>query len=146
MDIEKLIEDLRIACAGNQHNIMGVAATALSTLQDENAQLRESRDHWKRLAHELSEGVNGKDAEHERLQAENEKLRAELEKVKAENATLSASMLTIQKSDNLERMEVVYKMDYATALSQRQLCDVAWIVFRGLLQEDLKWRGPQKED
>ena len=79
------------------------------------------------------------------LQAENEKLRAELEKVKAENATLSAAMLTIQKSDNLERMEVVYKMDYTTALSQRQLCDVAWIVFRGLLQEDLKWRG-QKED
>lgn len=60
------------------------AATALSTLQAENAQLRESRDHWKRLAHELSEGVNGKDAEHERLQAENEKLRAELEQVKAE--------------------------------------------------------------
>ena len=58
--------------------------TALSTLQAENAQLRESRDHWKRLAHELSEGVNGKDAEHERLQAENEKLRAELEQVKAE--------------------------------------------------------------
>ena len=80
------------------------------------------------------------------LQAENEKLRVELGKVKAENAALSAAMLTIQKSDNLERMEVVYKMDYATALSQRQLCDVAWIVFRGLLQEDLKWRGPEKED
>lgn len=40
MDFEKLIEDLRIACAGNQHNIMGVAATALSTLQDENEKLR----------------------------------------------------------------------------------------------------------
>lgn len=40
MDIEKLIEDLRIACAGNQHNIMGVAATALSTLQAENEKLR----------------------------------------------------------------------------------------------------------
>ena len=40
MDIEKLIEDLRIACAGNQHNIMGVAATALSTLQAENKKLR----------------------------------------------------------------------------------------------------------
>ena len=32
MDIEKLIKDLRIACAGNQHNIMGVAATAITDL------------------------------------------------------------------------------------------------------------------
>lgn len=40
MNIEKLIEDLRIACAGNQHNIMGVAATALSTFQAENEKLR----------------------------------------------------------------------------------------------------------
>ena len=116
MDIEKLIEQLRtesLYADKASLDIMDLcmdSATALSTLQAENTQLR-----------------------------------AELEKVKAENATLSAAMLTIQKSDNLERMEVVYKMDYATALSQRQLCDVAWIVFRGLLQEDLKWRGPQKE-
>lgn len=40
MDSENLIEDLRIACAGNQHNIMGVAATAISTLQAENEKLR----------------------------------------------------------------------------------------------------------
>ena len=60
--------------------IQKARATDLSTLQAENSQLRDSRDHWKRLAHELSEGVNGKDAEHERLHAENEKLRDELEK------------------------------------------------------------------
>ena len=46
MDIEKLIKDLRIACAGNQHNIMGVAATALSTLQAENEKLRETVDKY----------------------------------------------------------------------------------------------------
>ena len=85
MDIEKLIEQLRtesLYADKASLEIMDLcmeAATALSTLQTKNAQLRESRDHWKRLAHELSEGVNGKDAEHERLQAENEKLRAELE-------------------------------------------------------------------
>ena len=102
MDIEKLIEQLNdfnanhisVLCGSGQcacgylcdkdDCIVVRAATALSTLQAENAQLRESRDHWKRLAHELSEGVNGKDAEHERLQAENEKLRAELERVTAE--------------------------------------------------------------
>ena len=48
MDIEKLIEDLRIACAGNQHNIMGVAATALSTLQSENEKLRAELEQVKR--------------------------------------------------------------------------------------------------
>ena len=89
MDIEKLIERLYKHHTdwgeGRTQDFFEVcldckeAATALSTFQAENAQLRESRDHWKRLAHELSEGVNGKDAEHERLQAENEKLRAELE-------------------------------------------------------------------
>ena len=49
MDIEKLIEDLRIACAGNQHNIMGVAATALSTLQAENEKLRAELERMKRI-------------------------------------------------------------------------------------------------
>ena len=48
MDVEKLIEDLRIACAGNQHNIMGVAATALSTLQAENEKLRAELEQVKR--------------------------------------------------------------------------------------------------
>ena len=96
MDIEKLIEQLKKSADFEDYPVVASfaaiiekkylreAATALSTLQAENAQLRESRYHWKRLAHELNEGVNGKDAEHERLQAENEKLRAELEQVKQE--------------------------------------------------------------
>ena len=86
MDVEKLIERLKQNTSCWTDTVYGYAdlrleaATALSTLQAENAQLRESRNHWKRLAHELSEGVNGKDAEHERLQAENEKLRNEVER------------------------------------------------------------------
>lgn len=88
MDIETLLKELRRAeryCLNDYSRMAGDAVIALSTLRAENAQLRESQDHWKRLAHELSEGVNGKDAEHERLQAENEKLRAELERVKKKN-------------------------------------------------------------
>ena len=85
MDIETLLKELRRAeryCLNDYSRMAGDAVIALSTLQAENAQLRESRNHWKRLAHELSEGVNGKDAEHKRLQAENEKLRAEVESFK----------------------------------------------------------------
>lgn len=44
MDIEKLIADLLVACAGNRNNIMGAAATALSTLQAENEKLRAELD------------------------------------------------------------------------------------------------------
>lgn len=40
MDIEKLIAYLLVACAGNRNNIMGAAATALSTLQAENEKLK----------------------------------------------------------------------------------------------------------
>lgn len=93
MDIEKLIERLRtesLYADKASLEIMDLcmdAATALSTLQTKNAQLRESRDHWKRLAHELSEGVNGKDAEHERLQAENEKLREQVRQLETQART-----------------------------------------------------------
>ena len=91
MDYDKLIERLHKEAYGSDiEELLLEAATALSTLQAENAQLRESRDHWKRLAHELSEGVNGEDDEHERLQAENEKLRAELECVTAERNAAQA--------------------------------------------------------
>ena len=44
MDIEKLIADLLVACAGNRNNIMGAAATALSTLQGENERMRAELD------------------------------------------------------------------------------------------------------
>lgn len=40
MDIEKLIVDPLVACAGNRNNIMGAAATAPSTLQAENEKLK----------------------------------------------------------------------------------------------------------
>ena len=40
MDYDKLVDDLRVACAGNQYNIMGVAALAIETLRAENENLR----------------------------------------------------------------------------------------------------------
>lgn len=125
MEIEKLIADLQEISQKNSISLYkrdrcAAAATALSTLQAENAQLRESRDHWKRLAHELSEGVNGKDAEHERLQAENEKLRAELEQVKAE------------RDAAVERIREWEKFD-------------TYLFVHNFITPE-KWRGPGKEN
>ena len=79
------------------------------------------------------------------LQAENEKLRVELEQARAYNKTLCAAMMEIKKSENPERMHVVYEMDYSAAIDHQTARDVAIIVFDGLMREDLRLRG-QKED
>ena len=49
MDIEKLVEQLHIAGAGNPENIFDVAATALSTLQAETADLRAELERMKKI-------------------------------------------------------------------------------------------------
>ena len=105
MEIEKLIEAVRLCgstpkvdqckrcaywAAGDMSrcipNMTGDAATALSTLKDENESLKEKLydgegvnfvDYWMQQA-KIEE--NG----HRNCQAENEKLRAELEQVKRE--------------------------------------------------------------
>ena len=73
------------------------------------------------------------------LQAENEKLRKE-------NKKLSDAMMVIQKSESMERMQVIYKMDYAAVISHDFVQNIARIVFEGLMREDLRLRGIQKED
>ena len=89
MDIEKLIRRLRNdadayrngetlgRAFADQEDVLDNAATALSTLQAENAQLRADLEYEREHA----------DAYHEECgqwEAENEKLRAELEQVKEE--------------------------------------------------------------
>ena len=44
MDYDKLIDNLRVACAGNQYNIMGVAALAIETLRADLARVTAERD------------------------------------------------------------------------------------------------------
>ena len=88
MDIEKLIERLKEPdcdectyeekreCAGSAKCVLsGYAAEALSTLQAENARLREELEYEREHANAYHEECG-------QWEAENEKLRAELEKVK----------------------------------------------------------------
>lgn len=83
MDIEKLIEQLRtesLYADKASLEIMDLcmeAATALSTLQAENSQLRADLEYEREHANAYYEECG-------QWEAENEKLRAELEKVKAE--------------------------------------------------------------
>lgn len=69
MDYDKLIEDLRVACAGNQHNIMGAAATAIETLHAKNEELREKVEDARLEGYAKGLGE---------MSEENEKLRADV--------------------------------------------------------------------
>ena len=77
MDIEKLIEQLHIADAGNPGNIFDEAATDLSTLKAEV-------EFWKYRCNESVSHASELDIALYDTEAENEKLRAELEQVKQE--------------------------------------------------------------
>ena len=81
MDIEKLIDTLKqhgVSCVrsyGKYCSICDEAATALSTLQAENAQLRAYLEYEREHANAYHEECG-------QWEAENEKLRAELERMK----------------------------------------------------------------
>ena len=83
MDIEKLIEQLNRYFEGETlpRGTALDAATALSTLQAENAQLRGELEYEREHANAYHEECG-------QWEAENEKLRAELEQVKRENDAL----------------------------------------------------------
>ena len=154
MDIEKLIEQLNDWNEKYISNLCGdrtikceeycikddclivKAATALSTLQGENETLRAELDHLR-----SEPGQELWSEENQRA----DRLAAEMERARKDNKRLCAAMMTIRKSENLERMCVVYEMDYAAVLSHDFVQDIARIVFDGLMLEDLKRRG-QKED
>ena len=123
MDIEKLIEQLRKSADFEDYPIVASFAAII-----EKKYLRDA-------ATALST-----------LRAENEKLRAELEQVREDNKKLCSAMMTIRRSENSERMCAEYRVDYCTALSHQETADLARIAFEGLMREDERMRGPQKED
>lgn len=113
MDIEKLIERLKEPdcdectyeekreCAGSAKCVLsGYAAEALSTLQAENARLREELEYEREHANAYHEECG-------QWETENEKLRAELEKVKEDWSTAVNGLVLMQK-----KLNKVYRMLY----------------------------------
>lgn len=108
----------------------------------------------------------------DRLEAENKKLRAELEQVKrerdeavhdrmmmeqsvgelsaraesaeADNKKLCAAMMQLKRTDRPNRMSVIYELEYDSSMSHKTMEEVAFIVFKGLMDADLKLRGPKE--
>lgn len=141
MDINELIDNLRFPSWHDLEDpdatLLADAADALSTLQAENAEMREKIEDARLEGYAKGLGE---------MSEENEKLRDELEQVREDNKKLCSAMMTIRRSENSERMCAEYRVDYCTALSHQETADLARIAFEGLMREDERMRGPQKED
>ena len=75
-----------------------------------------------------------------------ETLRAENERLRKDNKKLCDAMMLIKKSESMERMQVIYQMDYAEVLTHDFIQDIARIVLEGLMREDLRRRGIKEAD
>lgn len=141
MDVNELIDNLRMPSWHDLEDpdatLLADAADALSTLQAENAEMREKIEDARLEGYAKGLGE---------MSEENEKLRDELEQVREDNKKLCSAMMTIRRSENSERMCAEYRVDYCTALSHQETADLARIVFENLMREDARMRGPQKED
>ena len=151
MDIEKLIEQLNArglsngSSLGYHCGLYDEAATALSTLQAENSQLRAYLEYEREHANAYYEECG-------QWEAENEKLRAELESVRAErNAAVEDVAAIIGDVEEIRRGYGVDNEDADGAFAE--LCET-YCANNGRLCyaecekyhcKNFKWRGI-KED
>ena len=72
-------------------------------------------------------------------------LLARAEAAEADNNKLIAVMMQLKRTDRPERLSVVYELEYDSSMSHKTMEEVAGIVFRGLMDSDLKLRGQKEE-
>ena len=65
-------------------------------------------------------------------------LLARAEAAEADNKKLIAAMMQLKRTDRPERMSVTYELEYDSSLSHKTMEEVAGILFRGLMDADLK--------
>ena len=140
MDIENLIEQLNRYFEGETlpRGTALDAATAISTLQAENAQLRADLEYEREHANAYHEECG-------QWEAENEKLRTELEQVTAERDAVikelnGVSSLVDDLAEFVDR-EIHPVVDYNLYLDLRENVDAV-----SMFQHEDEWRGPHKED
>ena len=183
MDIEKLIEGLKTCARLGDSPIMDgfaviadkrkldVAATALSTLQAENAEMQKQLNEFSEFLCRMTGGLLSKTnytaqemataAEDYQqkvcgecdLQAENEKLRAELERVKAErDAAVEDVAAIIGNVEEIRQGYGVGNVDADDAFAE--LCGTycankgrsCYAECERYHCKNFKWRSPQKEN
>lgn len=170
MDIEKLIEQLRSEAATFRpdsfaQTMLLDAAHALPTLQAENERLRSELKQKSKLIAQQAAELERRDkllkeqeaeleqvkrerneAVHDRMMMEQSvgELSARAESAEADNKKLCAAMMQLKRTDRPNRMSVIYELEYDSSMSHKTMEEVAFIVFKGLMDADLKLRGPKE--
>ena len=87
------------------------------------------------------------EAVHDRMMMEQSvgELSARAESAEADNKKLCAAMMQLKRTDRPNRMSVIYELEYDSSMSHKTMEEVAFIVFKGLMDADLKLRGPKEE-
>lgn len=86
------------------------------------------------------------EAVHDRMMMEQSvgELSARAESAEADNKKLCAAMMQLKRTDRPNRMSVIYELEYDSSMSHKTMEEVAFIVFKGLMDADLKLRGPKE--
>lgn len=118
------------------------AAQAITDLLAENQALRNAANGFKERAEKAEMERN--EAVHDRMMMEQRT--AELvDRAEADNKKLIAAMMQLKRTDRPERISVVYELQYDSSMSHKTMEDVAGILFRGIMDTDLKLRGQKEE-
>lgn len=72
-------------------------------------------------------------------------LLARAEEAEANNKKLLDAMMHIRKTENFEKCKVVYEMEFSDALDHERVSNIAAMVFRGLMEADIKRSGKKEE-
>lgn len=72
------------------------------------------------------------------------KVRKALQAAEDENKKLLDAMMHIRKTENFQKCKVVYEMEFSDALDHGRVRNIAAMVFRGLMEADIKRRGKKE--
>ena len=135
MDYKELIERLNNAAGGPEGRKMCYDSAAAITDLLARAEAAEAR------AEEADLCANIARNDYLAVREKNQELFARVERADADNKKLIAAMMQLKRTDRPEWPSVVYKLEYDSSLSHKTMEEVAGILFRGLMDADLKLRG-----
>lgn len=141
LDYKDISENLRNPAwydLENDTNLLDDAATAITDL------LARAETAEKRTEEAETENKDREEASF-REHADTHYWRDRARAAEADNKKLLDAMMHIRKTEIPQKCKVVYEMEFSNALDHERVSNIAAMVFRGLMEADIKRRGKKEE-